>query len=174
MLDPVRGRELTNWRDRPPIIIDESDAELGSLKAALDLGYVGTSHKNCKGVFKGILNACLLATRRREQPGLPSVLSGEDLVNVGPVALLQDLAMQSCLGVESVERNGHHYMAGLSMFDKDLQDQVLLAHPDLYERSERGWPTLIIKRGRIAMDSVMAAPFGVGVEIPTERLQSFD
>ena len=57
--------ELTRaWPERPPIIIDESDAELSSLPRALELGYAGTSHKNCKGVFKGIANACLLAQRR--------------------------------------------------------------------------------------------------------------
>ena len=34
-------------------------------------------------------------------------MSGEDLANVGPVALLNDLAVMSVLGVEDVERNGH-------------------------------------------------------------------
>ena len=37
-------------------------ATLDSLPTALALGYVGTSHKNCKGIVKGIANACLLAT----------------------------------------------------------------------------------------------------------------
>ena len=47
-------RELLEWQDRPAIIIDESDAELGSLARALAGGYMGTSHKNCKGIFKSI------------------------------------------------------------------------------------------------------------------------
>src|SRR5262245_19378287 len=81
-------RRLTEWPERPPLIIDESDADLHSLAQALRLGYAGTSHKNCKGIFKGIANACLLAERRTEQPELPTILSGEDLANIGPIALL--------------------------------------------------------------------------------------
>src|SRR5262245_41668027 len=65
--DAVGG--MAEWPDRPPLIIDESDGEIESLPQALRLGYAGTSHKNCKGVFKGVLNACLLGQRRREQPG---------------------------------------------------------------------------------------------------------
>jgi hypothetical protein len=90
------------------LIIDESDAELDSLPRALALGYHGTSHKNCKGVFKGIANACLLEALRRQSGGDRLVMSGEDLANIGPVALLQDLAVVATLGVSSVERNGHH------------------------------------------------------------------
>ncbi len=40
-LTPAVGAALQAWPERPPIIIDESDAELGSLPAALALGYAG-------------------------------------------------------------------------------------------------------------------------------------
>jgi hypothetical protein len=73
-----------------PVIIDESDAELSSLPRALELGYSGTSHKNCKGVFKGIANRCLLGLRSRKTSE-KLMMSGEDLSNVGPIALLQDI-----------------------------------------------------------------------------------
>ena len=146
------------WPERPPIIIDESDAEIGSLPAALALGYAGTSHKNCKGIFKGVANACLLAQRRAA--GEPSMLSGEDLTNVGPVALLQDLAMQSILGVTSVERNGHHYFAGLSQFPAAMQQHMLAHHGDLYTRSAAGWPRLDVREGKITLGSALRAPFG--------------
>ena len=53
-LDPDVLHDLAAWRVRPTLIIDESDAELDSLPRALALGYHGTSHKNCKGVFKGV------------------------------------------------------------------------------------------------------------------------
>ncbi|MCY4089584.1 MAG: hypothetical protein OXF62_02110, partial [Caldilineaceae bacterium] len=43
------GAALRGWSERPPIIIDESDGALSSAPAALESGYVGTSHKNCKG-----------------------------------------------------------------------------------------------------------------------------
>jgi hypothetical protein len=164
-LTPEIGAMAERWPSRPPIVIDESDAELCSLPQALALGYSGTTHKNCKGVMKGIANACLLAQRRRERPGVRWSFSGEDLSNIGPVALLQDLAAQAALGVESVERNGHHYFAGLSMWPKSVQTQVLRHHPDLYRETERGWPAVRIEDGTISVASVAAAPFGVGFEV---------
>jgi len=157
------------WPERPPIIIDESDAEIGSLPQALLLGYAGTSHKNCKGVFKGVANACLLAHRRAA--GLPAMLSGEDLTNVGPVSLLQDLAVQTVLGVTSVERNGHHYFAGLGQFPAAMQAHVLAHHSDLYIRSEAGWPRLDVRAGKVALGSALRAPFGCAPGLPLDSLE---
>lgn len=156
------GSRIADWPGRPRIIIDESDAELGSLPAALRLGYAGTTHKNCKSVFKGIVNACRIERLRRERPADGFLLSGEDLSNIGPVALLQDLAVQAALGVKSVERNGHHYYAGLSFWPAGLQAQILAEHGDLYVRSAAGWPRVDVREGRICLDSVNGAPFGVG------------
>jgi hypothetical protein len=170
--DAVAG--LADWPDRPPLIIDESDAEIESLPQALRLGYAGTSHKNCKGVFKGIVNACLLAQRRRERPNSSLILSGEDLANIGPVALLQDLAVCAVLGITSVERNGHHYFAGLSMFPQEVQRQVLQAHGDLYRPSRDGWPTLSIRDGGLSIRSLLSAPFGVGFPLRVEQFSSLD
>src|SRR5262249_51543979 len=153
-LDPTAVGGLLEWKERPPIIIDESDGDMDSLPRALELGYAGTSHKNCKGVFKSVANYCLLRQRHREQPGRPTILSGEDLVNIGPVALLQDLAVCAALGLASVERNGHHYFAGLSMFPVAVQKQVLQAHGDLYHAAPQGWPALRIKDGTIIVDSL--------------------
>jgi len=150
---------LRAWPDRPPLIIDESDGALGDLTHALELGYTGTSHKNCKGIVKGIVNACLLAKRRRE--GRCCVLTGEDLCNLGPLALLQDLAMMALLGIEHVERNGHHYYRGLSMFPPDWQKAVLAAHGDLYTAHGQDFAHLEIKNGKLQLASTNAAPFGV-------------
>jgi len=154
---------LRAWEGRPPLIIDESDAECDSLRRALAGGYVGTSHKNCKGVFRGVANACLLVARRRQSPGSLFLQTGEDLANIGPVALLQDLSVQATLGIASVERNGHHYFRGLSFLPEALQTQVLAAHPDLYRRHERGFVTLDVREGRLNVQSILAAPFGVGI-----------
>ena len=161
-LQPEVGAVFRPWQDRPPIIIDESDATLDDLPLALSLGYAGTSHKNCKGVFKGIAHFCLLEQLRRRHPEATWVLSGEDLCNIGPVALLQDLAVMAALGIESVERNGHHYHAGLSQFPPLIQREVLQHHADLYQPSPAGWPTLRIERGHLDLGSVNGAPFGVG------------
>ena len=152
------GSALRAWKDRPPLIIDESDGALGDLPKALALGYVGTSHKNCKGIVKGIANACLLEKRRRS--GEHVVLTGEDLCNLGPVTLLQDLAMMALLGVVHVERNGHHYYRGLSLWPTEWQETTLAAHGDLYTRHRDGFARLEIREGRIALGSVNAAPFG--------------
>jgi len=164
------GEALSNWADAPPVVIDESDATPTSLPTALDRGYAGTSYKNCKGLFKGFANACLLARRRREgRAGL--LLSGEDLSTIGPVAFQQDLAAMTTLGLDHVERNGHHYFRGLEAFPDAVQDRVLEAHGDLYRRHRgadggAGFATLSIEDGRLRTDSVLAAPFGVGEAVP--------
>lgn len=164
-LDPNIAEGLLHWKGRPLIIIDESDGSLGDAAKALQLGYAGTSHKNCKGIFKGIANRCLLNHLNQRSPGREYLMSGEDLCNTGPVSLLQDLAVMATLGITSVERNGHHYNAGLSRFPLPLQENALAHHPDLYARSKAGWPTLRITDGNLSVGSVNRSPFGVGFEV---------
>lgn len=175
-LDESCARGFADWNDRPPIIIDESDAELDSLPRALQLGYDGTSHKNCKGVFKSLLNACRLERLRRLPTGRrrPLVMSVEDLVNIGPVALLQDLAVAATLGMTSVERNGHHYFAGLSAFPAAVREQTLTDHGDLYERGPAGIPFVRIEEGAMDVGSVVDAPFGVEFELDVDRFDTVD
>lgn len=162
------GAVLRGWDDRPPMIIDESDDLLDSAGRALDCGYAGTSHKNCKGVFKGIVNACLIEKRRREGGG-DCVMSGEDLTTIGPVELLQDLAVMGTLGTDHVERNGHHYYRGLNFLPDDLQNRVLAAHGDLYRRHVAGFPTMAIEDGRFEFGSVVDAPFGRNFDLDPSR-----
>jgi hypothetical protein len=172
-LSDAAKAEMLAWRgegEYPPMIIDESDGHPGALLRALECGYVGTSHKNCKGIAKGIANACLIARRRRENPAATYLMSGEDLSNVGPVALLQDLAACATLGIESVERNSQHYFRGLSMHSAEVQHQILKHHGDLYRQHDPGgFPTLDIQHGRVATGSVVDAPFGTGFELDTSR-----
>lgn len=164
------AKVLSEWRDGPGIIIDEADGSLADLPRALDLGYSGTSHKNCKGIIKGLANAALIKVR--SQGGQrPLILSGEDLANVGPVAMLQDLAMMAALGISHVERNGHHYFRGLSMHHPEVQAAALRQHPDLYRQHEEGFPTLDIQEGELRLDSVNAAPFGCALELNKENYQ---
>jgi hypothetical protein len=168
-LDAAASGELATWSDRPPLIIDESDSDFDRLPVARSLGYAGTSHKNCKGVFHGVASACLTAWSRRQYPDRPAILSGEDLANIGPVALPADLAVCAALGISSVERNGHHYFAGLSMFPTEMQREMLAAHGDLYHTSPQDWPSLSIEDGRIQLGSVNSAPLGVGIEVRVEE-----
>ncbi|MES2594735.1 MAG: hypothetical protein V4662_05350 [Verrucomicrobiota bacterium] len=155
---------MAGWKDGPGMIMDESDGSLADLPRALELGYSGTSHKSCKGIVKGLVNAALLKVRA---PLLsrPLVLSGEDLANTGPVSLLQDLAMMALLGISHVERNGHHYFRGLSVYSQEFQEAALLAQPGLYRRHELGFPTLEIDQGMIDLTSVNNTPFGCAIPI---------
>ena len=133
---------------------------------ALRLGYAGASHKNCKGVFKGLANFALISKRRAKNgdklslPREQLLMTGEDLCSIGPVALQQDLAVMAALGISSVERNGHHYHAGLSQLPMSVQKLVLARHADHYQSALEGWPTLRIENGELSMESVNAAPFG--------------
>ena len=167
-------REFLAWGQRPPVIIDESDGEIGSAARALACGYVGTSHKNCKGVFKSVANAALLARRRRENPAATFVQSGEDLSNIGPVALMQDTAVVASLGIAHAERNGHHYFKGLSALPEDVQAAALAAHGDVFHRHERGFVTSRIERGRTDVGTVVGSAFGVDFEFDPSRFTPLD
>jgi hypothetical protein len=158
------GKALAGWPDRPPLIIDESDGQVQTAREALALGYAGTSHKNCKGVIKGLANRCLIEHRRRSDPSARLLMSGEDLINVGPVALLQDLAVVATLGIDDVERNGHHFFRGLSALPRTFQSAVLAAHPDVYGPATKGYPTVRIEGGQMQIGSVVDAPFGYGFD----------
>jgi len=152
---------LASWDDAPPIVIDESDGHVDSAGRALEYGYAGTSHKNCKGVFKGVANACLIAHRNARSDGREYVISAEDLTTVGPIELQADFAVTATIGAGHVERNGHHYFRGLSAFPDAVQETVLESHGDLYERHEAGFAALDVEDGTVDLTSTVEAPFGV-------------
>ncbi len=154
------GTELKNWPAIPPIIIDESDATLESMPRALALGYRGTSHKNCKGVFKGIINRATINHLNRAAGSEYYLMSGEDLTNIGPVANHQDLVVQAALGNESVERNGHHYFKGLAMFDRQVQEATLQSFTETYIREANAYVRLHIRQGALPMNELLDMPFG--------------
>jgi len=153
------GTALKSWDEAPPIIIDESDASLNSAYEAMQLGYRGTSHKNCKGVFKGILNRALINHRNREAGEEKFQMSGEDLANIGPIANHMDLVVQACLGNASVERNGHHYFKGLSVFESSIQNNALRSFPGLYAK-EDDYVRLNITNGTLNVSGLLDTPFG--------------
>ena len=171
-LDESVRNEIAQWKTAPPLIIDESDADLESLPRALDLGYSGTSHKNCKGIIKGLTNAATIW--KRKQSGQPAILSSEDLANLGPVALMQDLAVVASLGIQHTERNGHHYFAGLSQIPSSMREQVLEKHAGLYHQTESGFPSLQIENGSIKLESVLHAPFGTSLDVGTVEIEWVD
>jgi hypothetical protein len=170
-LDP-KVAKIRDWKNGPPMIIDESDANMGDLAIALELGYAGTSHKNCKGIMKGAAHRCLINHHNAVSKTDRYQMSGEDLVNIGPVALLQDLAVQAALGNASVERNGHHYYRGLSVFPPSISKTMLASHGDLYTPMDDGFARLDVRHGELNLTSVNAAPFGVAAEVPMGQFES--
>ena len=113
-----------------PVIIDESDDSLDAFPRAKALGYRGVSSKTCKGLYKSLINAARCA-----EWGPEYFMTGEDLTVQAGLAIQQDLALVSLLGLTHVERNGHHYVNGMAGLPAREQDAFLKAHPDLYERS---------------------------------------
>ncbi|MBY4610570.1 mandelate racemase [Rhizobium sp. 9T] len=140
-----------------PFLIDESDDGDGAFALARTLGYTGVSSKTCKGIYRSLLKAIRIKTA-----GVPGLfLSGEDLTCQAGLAVQQDLALVSLLGLSHVERNGHHYVAGLRGAPQAEKVRFAAAHPDLYER-DNGGPLLSIRDGRIAIASLGAVGYASG------------
>jgi hypothetical protein len=140
------------------VIIDESDDSLDAFSRAIAIGYTGTSHKNCKGVYKSV--ARLAQLQRLAEAGHQTAFSGEDLQNLPIVPLHQDFAMVGCLQLRHCERNGHHYNRGLSMLSKADKRSVARHHQDLYVRHRGEWYMRIID-GAVETGSLHGTGFGV-------------
>ncbi|HEY4637412.1 MAG TPA: mandelate racemase [Burkholderiales bacterium] len=136
-----------------PVIIDESDDALDAFPRAKALGYRGVSSKTCKGLYKSLVNRARCAAW-----GEGYFMSGEDLTIQAGLALQQDLALGSILGLTHVERNGHHYVNGMAALPQDEQDAFLAAHPDLYERSH-GAVRVRIAAGNLEIASLACPGF---------------
>jgi hypothetical protein len=146
-----------------PLIIDESDGELGSFPAALKLGYSGVSSKTCKGLYKSILNAARVAHLNAGAGAARYFMSAEDLTTLAGVSVQQDLALVSLLGLGHVERNGHHFIDGMSFATELEQAAFTKAHPDLYSRSS-GPARLRIDAGRLQLGSLGCPGFAVAAD----------
>lgn len=144
----------------PAVVIDESDAEATTVREAMDLGYAGGTYKGCKGVFRGLANAVLIR-HRSEFMGQATALTAEDLSTIPPLTVPQDLVVAAVMGLQHIERNGHHYFGRLAPLDPDLSEKVLESHPDLYERHSDGVVRLRVNDGYLALDSILRAPFGL-------------
>ena len=136
-----------------PVIIDESDESLDAFPRAKALGYKGVSSKTCKGIYKSLINRA-----RCEAWGKEYFMSGEDLTIQPGLALQQDLALVSLLGIAHVERNGHHYVNGMADLPGAEQAAFLAAHPDLYE-SSHGAARVRIAGGNLSIGSLDCAGY---------------
>jgi hypothetical protein len=111
------------------------------------------SSKTCKGLYKSIINRA-----RCKAWGDGFMMSGEDLTIQPGLALQQDLALVSLLGLTHVERNGHHYVNGMASLPEAEQAAFLAAHPDLYEKSF-GAVRVRISNGDLAIGSLRCEGF---------------
>ncbi|MFP6749019.1 MAG: mandelate racemase [Alphaproteobacteria bacterium] len=150
--------DVSTLSDRKPVILDESDGFLGAFPRGRELGYRGVSSKTCKGFYKSILNR-----GRCAHWGEGYFMSGEDLTTQAGISVQQDLALVNLLGITHVERNGHHYVNGLSGVPEGEQAAFRAAHPDIYHQAD-GVTRLTITDGQIAMGSLDAVGFAYGAE----------
>lgn len=155
------ARDVSALSARKPVIIDESDDSLDAFVRARELGYRGVSSKTCKGLYKSLINRARCAKWNAEAGEQRWFMSAEDLTIQAGLALQQDLALVSLLGIRHVERNGHHYVNGMAALAPAEQQAFLAAHPDLYERCH-GAVRVRIRDGALSIGSLAGAGFASG------------
>lgn len=160
------SESVSDLKSGIPLLIDESDGEMDAFLQARAVGYQGVSSKDCKGFYRSIVNAARCEAwndaGNDAGPGTRYFLSGEDLTCPSGLAVQQDLALVAFLGLTHVERNGHHYFAGMAGAPRDETAAFLQAHGDLYE-DFAGGARLKIREGRIELKSIQQAGFGSAV-----------
>ncbi len=161
-LDPSTRDEVAALAARVPLLIDEADDGLDAYARAFDIGYRGVSVKNCKGVFRALVNRVLCEAR-----GDGAFQSSEDLTNLPVLPLQQDLATLAVLGLPHTERNGHHFFPGLDVVPPAEAASALAAHPDLYRRAGDRI-VLDIRDGQLSLACQHAVGYGVAAEIAFE------
>lgn len=169
-MDDSAVKWIWELRKHKPLIIDESDGFVDAYRRALEIGYAGTSHKNCKGVFKSLANLALAAHFSTDRETL---LSAEDLQNLPVVPLQQDFVSVGILGLDHCERNGHHYNYGLSMLSDRDKEKATRRHPDLYVKRGDEW-FLRIEDGRVSCASLHGPGFGVQDEPDWDSMEPLD
>ena len=172
-LDERHTRGIAKLSQWLPVIIDESDGEVDSFARAVELGYRGVSSKNCKGPIKSLLNAGLISKLNEQNRQDHYVMTGEDLCSVGVIPVQADLCLASAIGLEHVERNGHHYHPGLSYLPPAQQEAALAAHGDFYQR-RHDRVSVRIDSGRVQVKSLQCVGFGFAVEPDFASMQSPD
>jgi hypothetical protein len=139
-----------------PVIIDESDDSLDSFLLAKNCGYAGISSKSCKGIYKSILNGARCRRWNEAGNAFNYFMTGEDLTTQAGISVQQDLALVNLLGIQHVERNGHHYVNGMAALSESEQAAFLHSHSGLYEKSH-GAVRLKILNGKIDLRSLDCA-----------------
>ncbi|MBU8544720.1 enolase-like domain-containing protein [Roseomonas sp. CGMCC 1.13459] len=152
-----------------PVIIDESDGPLDAFVTGRALGYAGVSSKACKGVWRSLVNLARCRAWNAEEGRDRYFMSAEDLTTLAGVCVQQDLALVALLGLDHVERNGHHFIDGFSGRPKAEAHAFLQAHPGLYADTSRG-PRLAIQDGMLNIASLETPGLGASLEPDTRAM----
>lgn len=171
---PIRRNQalqepVSDLAARIPVIIDESDGALDAFPRARSLGYTGVSSKVCKGLYKSIINAARAQVWNNLEPSR-YFLSAEDLTCEPGIALQQDLALVSWLGLSHVEKNAHHFIDGFDNRPQAEADAFLAAHPDLYHRHD-GRVRLHLSGGEVHIGSLSVSGFGTALSPDVTALE---
>lgn len=147
-----------------PVLIDESDDTLQAFPRALELGYTGVSSKQCKGIYRSLLNTA--RCRRHNAQEATCFMSAEDLTTQAGLAVQQDLALVNLIGLTHVERNGHHYVDGFAGQGASATEAAAFAQaqPDLYAPTEGGNARLLVRGGRLDLRSLAAPGFAASAQ----------
>ncbi|MDH3235194.1 MAG: mandelate racemase [Alphaproteobacteria bacterium] len=148
-----------------PVILDESDDSYDTFVRGRAKGYRGISSKTCKGIYKSILNAarCAAWNAGPNSDGGRFFMSAEDLTCQAGLSVQQDLALVALLGLDHVERNGHHYVFGMAGAPEAEQAAFRAAHPGLY-RDLNGHTCLAITGGEIDIGALGAIGYATGAQ----------
>ncbi len=157
-----------------PVLIDESDDHLDAFIEALGQGYTGVSSKQCKGIYRSLLNAARCRQRNARNPASGCFMSAEDLTTQAGLAVQQDLALVNLIGLTHVERNGHHYVDGFAGQGAPAAEAsaFLQAQPGLYEAASHGNARLAVRGGRIDLRSLAAPGFATRAHPDEASLQA--
>jgi hypothetical protein len=148
-----------------PVILDESDDADDVFERGLALGYRGISSKACKGLYRSLHSAALVARDPARR-----LLSGEDLTCQAGLAVQQDTLLAATLGAAHIERNGHHYVDGFGSAPAHEAAAFVTAHPGFYT-SNGGRPRLAISRGRLDLRSLHTPGFASAAQPDWSTLQ---
>ncbi len=159
--DRALSAPVDSLSNEVPVEIDESDADISAFPRAIALGYRGISTKSCKGFYRGLINRARIEKLNAEQPGR-YFMSAEDLTTQAGIAVQQDLALATLIGAAHIERNGHHYVDGMTGAPRDEEDAFLRYHRDIYRRAPNGRVRLLIRGGVISLSSLDTPGLGAG------------
>jgi hypothetical protein len=143
---------ITSLGINVPVILDESDDHIDALQNGLNLGYRGISSKACKGIYRSLHSAHRIA----KDPNL--LLSGEDLTCQAGLGVQQDTLLAASLGVQHIERNGHHYVDGFGIAPLGEAQAFTDAHRGLYEITS-GRARLVVSNGCLDLRSLYVSGF---------------